>query len=56
MDAGEWFDGLTEPEQRSMLGRRGYDAWRAGEFPMSDWSVRKSNDGWRDSVVLAPLT
>lgn len=53
VDAGEWFDGLTEHEQRSMLGKAGYDAWRAGTFPMDQWSARKSNDGWRDSFVPA---
>ena len=53
VDAGEWFDGLTEQEQRSMLGARGFDAWQAGTFPMDQWSARKSNDGWRDSYVPA---
>ena len=53
VDAGEWFDGLTEHEQRSMLGARGFDAWQAGTFPMDQWSARKSNDGWRDSYVPA---
>ena len=49
VDAGEWFDGLTEQEQRAMLGPRGFDAWRAGNFPMDQWSTRRTTDGWRDS-------
>jgi hypothetical protein len=53
VDAGEWFDGLDEPSQRSILGARGFEAWREGRFPMSDWAARKSNDGWRDSYVPA---
>ena len=53
VDAVEWFDGLTEEEQRAMLGARGFDAWRAGTFPMDQWSARKGNDGWRDSFVPA---
>ncbi len=51
--AGEWFDGLDEPSQRSILGARGFEEWRAGRFPMEDWATRKSNDGWRDSYVPA---
>jgi hypothetical protein len=52
-DAGAWFDGLTDQEQRSLLGKSGYEAWAAGRFPMDQWSARKSNDGWRDSFVPA---
>lgn len=52
-DAGEWFDGLTDVEQRSMLGVRGYEQWQAGTFPMDQWSTRRSTDGWRDSFVPA---
>ena len=51
VDAGEWFDGLTEQEQRSMLGVRGFDAWQAGTFPIEQWSTRRSTDGWRDSIA-----
>lgn len=53
VDATDWFDGLDETEQRQILGRRGFDAWRSGEFPMDAWAARKSNDGWRDSFVPA---
>ena len=53
VNAVEWFDGLTEEEQRAMLGPRGFDAWQAGTFPMDQWSARKGNDGWRDSFVPA---
>ena len=53
VDAGAWFDGLTEEEQRAMLGARGFNAWRAGEFPVDQWSARTGNAGWRDSFVPA---
>lgn len=52
-DAGTWFEGLADGEQRQMLGRRGHEQWLAGNFPMDQWSARKSNDGWRDSFVPA---
>ena len=49
IDAGEWFGGLTDEEQRAMLGKRGHEQWLAGRFPMDQWSTRRSTDGWRDS-------
>lgn len=52
-DAGEWFDGLTDGEQRSILGKRGHEQWQAGNFPMSDWAVRRENPDWRPSYVPA---
>lgn len=53
VDATAWFDGLTEQEQRGLLGKRGFEQWTAGNFPMSQWSERRQNDGWRDSMVPA---
>lgn len=53
VDAGEWFDSLTVPEQVGILGKRGHEEWAAGRFPMDQWATRKSNDGWRDSFVPA---
>lgn len=53
VDAGEWFEELDEPSQRSILGKSGYEAWSEGRFPMDQWSTRKTNDGWRDSFVPA---
>ena len=52
--AGDRFDELDEDTQRAILGTRRFDAWQAGDFPMDSWSVRRSNDGWRDSRVVAP--
>lgn len=53
VDAGAWFEDLAGTEQRSILGKSGHEAWAAGRFPMDQWSVRKTNDGWRDSFVPA---
>ncbi|MBB3041211.1 phage minor head protein [Nocardioides soli] len=50
-DADGFFAGLTPREQQAILGPRGYQAWLAGRWPRSKWGVRRSNDGWRDSVV-----
>lgn len=53
--ASEVFSRLTVAEQRAILGRRGYDAFVAGDFPMEAWSVRRTAKGWRDSMVAAPV-
>lgn len=53
-DAEEWFDSLPPEEQLELLGPARYSAWASGRFPMSDWSIRKTTDGWRDSYHLAP--
>ena len=53
-DAGEWFEGLTDDEQRSMLGNSRFEAWQRGDYPMSAWSVRRENPGWRPSYVVSP--
>lgn len=50
-DTGAWFDNLTVADQRNILGRRNYDAYQRGEFPITDWATTRSNPGWRDSVV-----
>lgn len=54
VDADEWFAGLTEQQQRDILGRAGFAAWRRGEWPRDEWSRRRRTDGWRDSFVPAP--
>lgn len=50
-DADAWFAGLSEEQQRRTLGKAGYEAYKDGRFPRRAWSVRRSNDGWRDSYV-----
>lgn len=51
--AEDHFAQLTEEEQRALLGRRGYDAWAAGDFPIEAWTKTRHTDGWRDSQVPA---
>lgn len=54
VDTEAWFAALSESEQRGILGPKGWAAWRAGDYPMSDWSTKRTTDGWRDS--FAPST
>lgn len=53
-DADEFFAGLSPSEQQEILGRRGYQAWLAGEWPREEWAVRRESEGWRGSWVAAP--
>lgn len=50
-----WFDSQSEATQRQILGPGRYAAYQRGDFPMSKWATRRSNDGWRDSYVTAPV-
>lgn len=52
-DAQAWFDSLPVADQVAILGPGRHAAYAAGEFPMSQWSVRRSNPGWRDSYTTA---
>lgn len=47
-DGVRWFDSQDEATQRQVLGRN-FDAYAEGRFPPSDWSVRRSSEGWRDA-------
>lgn len=53
-DAQAWFEGLDVDTQRSILGPTRFEAWLAGEFPLSAWAVRRDNPDWRPSFVPAP--
>lgn len=48
------FGNLTDLQQRDVLGPRRYDAWKSGDYPMSDWAVKRENPGWRPSYNVAP--
>ena len=49
--AEDLVDSMSEQELRAALGDDGYAAWRRGDYPIEDWSRRKSTKGWRDSFV-----
>ena len=48
------FDAMSAADQRQVLGPRRYAAWKAGDYPMSDWAVRRENAAWRPSYVPSP--
>lgn len=52
----DWFHGLDEDKQRSILGPKRFEAWQDGRFPPEMWSQRRSSEGWRDAYhVGKPL-
>lgn len=52
-DTEAFFESLTVAQQQALLGKEGWKAWKAGKFPISAWSKRRTSDGWRDSMVPA---
>jgi hypothetical protein len=53
-DAQARFDALSAAEQKQVLGPTRHAAYAAGDFPMSAWSVKRENPGWRDSYTVSP--
>lgn len=56
-DAEAAFAELPATTQLDVLGPARFTAWRAGQYPMSTWAVKRSTPGWRDSwhVTSAPI-
>jgi len=50
-----WFLTQKAEAQRSILGAGRYDAWKAGQFQLSDVVKRVPNDTWGTSLQPAPL-
>ena len=53
-DGEKWLSNQPESVQREILGNRGYESWKSGDWPSSDWAVRRESSGWRDSYGPAP--
>lgn len=43
---------MSDEDLRRMLGARGYTAWKAGQYPMSQWAVKRDNADWRPSYQV----
>lgn len=53
-DGEDWLARQPEQVQRDILGKRGYDKWKSGDWPKTDWARLRHADGWRDSWAVAP--
>ncbi len=51
----EWLARQPEGVQRSVLGPRRYEAWKAGDYPASRWAVRRESAAWRPSYGPGPI-
>ena len=49
------FDGMSEAEQRAMMGNTRYEAYKAGKFAFEDMAQTNHSDEWGDSVGVKPL-
>jgi SPP1 gp7 family putative phage head morphogenesis protein len=50
-----WFDSQDEATQRKILGPARHAAYLRGDYPMSAWAARRSNDGWRPAYYTSPI-
>lgn len=53
-DAEAAFAELDPAVQLEILGRRRYEAWLAGDYPMGSWARRVDNPDWRPSWQVTP--
>ena len=51
----EWLARQPEGVQRSVLGPRRFEAWKAGGYPASRWAVRRESEAWRASYAPGPI-
>ena len=51
----EWLARQPEGVQRSVLGPRRFEAWQAGDYPVSRWATRRENPDWRPSYSPGPI-
>lgn len=54
-DGRGWFDGLPQAERVRILGAEQVGLLDAGRIGWSDLATRRSNPGWRDSIVPTSL-
>lgn len=43
---------MSDDDMRRMLGARGYQAWKAGDYPPEKWAIRRESDDWRASYQV----
>jgi len=51
----DWFQGLSEAEQRNMMGSSAYEAWKEGKFDLSDMVTRRHDDVYGEMLARTPL-
>ena len=51
----DWFAGLSETEQRNMMGAETWQAWKDGKFDFSDFATRRHDDVYGKMLARMPL-
>lgn len=51
----DWLARQPESVQRSVLGPKRFEAWKAGDYPPEMWSIRKESADWRPSYHVGPV-
>ena len=51
----EWFKGLSEEKQKSILGPGKFDAWKAGKFKLEQLAKQVENEDYGTMRVEAAL-
>ena len=51
----EWFERQPEGQQRQMMGRKTFEAWKGGKFKLEDMAKVTSDPVWGKSAVQKPL-
>lgn len=51
----DWFSGLSEKEQRDMMGNSAFDAWKDGKFDLADMATRRHDDVYGEMLARTPL-
>ena len=51
----DWFQGLSEAEQRNMMGAGAYEAWKDGKFELTDMVTRRHDDVYGEMLARTPL-
>lgn len=54
-DARAWFDNLTDDTQRAIMGPERLQLLQSGAVGWDDLTVKRSTDGWRDSMHVTPV-
>ncbi len=52
--AQDKFENLAPAQQTEILGRKRYEAYKAGNYPMGSWAETIDNPEWRKSIRVSP--
>jgi len=51
----DWFTGLDEKQQESMMGKTAFEAWKTGAFDLADMATRRHDDVYGEMLARTPL-